>query len=112
MGEVDGSYRVGRTWQRRRNEGPCDLIDLSLRHQIARRMRVVAKYLLAVALLACCSTRPPGSDMVSSHVIAFAMDDAGAIRPDAYFLRNRYLEPKSEQEILRVLSLERVEPPI
>src|SRR5688572_18521395 len=88
------------------------MIDLLLRHQKARRIRVAPGMLLVVALLSSCSTHPHGSDMVSSHVIAITMDDAGAIRPDAYFLRNRYLEPKSEQEILRILTLERAEPPI
>lgn len=65
-----------------------------------------------MALLSSCSTHSHGSDMILSHVIPFSMSDAGAIRPAAYFLRNRYLEPMSEQEILRVLSLEQTEQPI
>lgn len=67
-----------------------------------------------LAVLAGCSTAATTSEtlMVPSHAMVFEMDGNGAISPYAYYLRDRYLEPKSEQEIAAVLASERATPPV
>ena len=68
--------------------------------------------LASLAALARCSTATSETLMVPSHAMVFQMDGNGAISPYAYYLRDRYLEPKSEREIAAVLASERATPPV
>jgi hypothetical protein len=51
-------------------------------------------------------------DIVPAHALAFEMNAEGVIQPIAHALRDRELEPKTEEELQEALEQQRAEAPV